>query len=353
MQVDRRSFVKATGAGAVLATTGLAGCNGFLGGGGAGGSARSWQYDPSTLAETETRFFGSMDYAGMYQSRDSLPESMQESFAPTEDAPIDPADVDLLTGVGGAQMSQQGDSGAFYGSAALTGSFDGEALASEVESEGDAQQTGEYEGYTLYETSDMGETGFGMSQLQGSGTAAVGDTAVVVGVSVAQNTDVSVTGEDAVRASIDASNGNAALLHDNSQHATQLSSQLGDATMVVGGEVDPALVDAAGQDESDMAGQVTSGIRAGGFGVDIDGDTTTFTFVGIYESAQRAEDSGVVGLAEGFSAQFEQQEGVNSIDANQDGSAVVVTVTGDTETIFEAGESQATGQTFDLAPAPF
>lgn len=353
MQVDRRSFVKATGLGAVLGTAGLAGCNGFIGGG-PGGSAEGWQYDPSILAEAGTRFFGSMNYGRMYQNRESLPDSMQENFETAEDSPFEPGDLDLLSGVGGAQLSPQGDAGAFYGSAAITGSFDRETMISEIESEGDVQQTGEYEGFTLYESSDMGDTGVGMPQLDGSGSFGVGDSAVVFGVSVAQNSDVSVTGEDAVRASIDASAGNAALLRDNSEFVPQLSDQIGDATFVVGAEVDPSLVDTAEEQAGDdMATQVVSGIRAGGLGGAIEGDTTTFTFVAIYESAQRAEDSGIVGLTQAMSSQMEEQETIDTIDATQNGPAVVVTVTGDTETIFEAGESQASGPNFDVAPAGF
>ncbi len=193
-----------------------------------------------------------------------------------------------------------------------------------------------------------------MSQYDGSGTAGVGDSAVIFGVSAAQGTGPATTGEDAVRASIDASTGNADSLRDNSEYASELSNQIGDAMMTVGGEVDPSLVDTAEQQAgSGMSGQLIGGIRAGGFGAAVGGETTTFTFVGIYESAQRAEDSGVVGMVQGFSQQFEQQEGVNSVDANQDGATVVVTLEGDTQTLLQQGQSAAPGPTFNVAPQQF
>lgn len=337
---------------AVLGTTGLAGCNG-IGGGGGGGSAESWQYDPSSLATVGTRFFGSMDYAQMYENRDQFPESTQQNLEPSGDSPIDPADVDTLTGVGGAQASMEGQSYAFFGSGAVTGSLDREALTSEVDSGGEVEETGEYEGYALYRATDLGQTGVGMGQYQGSGSFGVGDSAVVFGVSLSQNADVGVTGEDAVRASIDASTGNAALLRDNSEYATQLSDTIGDATMRLGLEIDPSLVETAQQQAGEgMQSQFVSGIRAGGLGAAIRGETTTFTFVAIYENSQRAEDSGIVGFANGMSTQLENQDGINSVSASQDGAAVVVTIEGDTQTLMEQGQSQA-GPTFDLAPRGF
>lgn len=351
MQSDRRAFVKATGMAAVIGTTGLAGCGGLTGGGG-GSGAESWQYDPSSLAEAGTRIFGSMNYAQMYENRDQFPESTRESLEGTGDSPIDPANVDALTGVGGVQASMQEQSFGFYGSAAITGSFDKQALTSEMTSDGDVQETGEYEGYTLYEASDMGETGMGMNQYDGSGGIGVGDSAVVFGMSVAQNRNLGVTGADTVRASIDASAGNAALLRDNSQYATELSNKIGDATMRLGAEIDPALVDTAEQQAGQAQSQFVSGIRAGGFGAAIQGATTTFTFVVIYESAQRAEDSGIVGFANGMSTQMENQEGINSVSASQDGAAVIVTMEGDTQTILEQGQSQA-DPTFGVAPRQF
>lgn len=347
MQPRRREFVKATGLAAVLGTTGLAGCNGILGGGGGGGSAAAdWQYDPSSLADVGNEFFGSMNYGALYDARDQLPQSMQDGLESSGDSPISPSEIDLLSGVGGASFSMGSGTGAGFGSIAVTGSFEKSTVTDEIESQGSAEQTGEYEGYTLYENASMaGGQIPGQPGTSGSATVGAGDGAMVMGVTMSQGSDIGVTGQDAVETMIDASAGNATRLSDADGHVQQLSSNLGDATMVVGAAIDPSLVGFAEQSASGgMQQQVVTGLRAGGFTADVDGETTTFTFGIIYESDQRAEDSGIVGLVNGMSTQLEdQQPGIETVEASRDGSFVEVTLTGDTKTLLEQGQSQAPG----------
>lgn len=346
MQAQRREFVKATGLAAVLGTTGLAGCNGILGGGGGGSSAGSWQYDPAVLTETGNQFFGSMDYGTLYENREQLPESTRQSFETSEDSPVQPGDIDLLSGVGGASLSMGSGTGSGFGSVAVTGSFEKSALTSEIESQGNTEQSGEYEGYTLYENADMaGGPIPGQPASSGSATVGIGSDAVVLGVTAAQGSEIGVTGQDAVETMIDAASGNARRLSDADGYAQQLSSNFDDATMVVGASIDPSLVGFAEQSASGgMQQQVVTGLRAGGFTANVDGETTTFTFGIIYESEQRAEDSGIVGLVNGMSSQLEnQQQGIETAEASRDGAFVEVTLTGDTQTLLEQGQSQAPG----------
>jgi hypothetical protein len=182
-------------------------------------------------------------------------------------------------------------------------------------------------------------------------TAAVGEGALLMGFSAAgSGGDAAVTGEQAARTMIDAGNGNAELLDANSDYATQLDERLGDASVVVGGQVDPELVEAATQNAGTMQTQFVSGIRAGGFGMTVDGGTTTMDVVGLYTDAGAAEQSGVKELVDlGAQQAVEQNPGLDSVTSSYDGNAVVVTVEGDTQTIFEQSPATGTGSGFSVA----
>lgn len=351
MHADRRTFVKASGMAAVLGATGLAGCGNILGdGGGAGG----WVYDPTVVADVPNIAFGTMDYGTFYANRDQLPQSMQEDFQTDPDSPLQPEDIDRLAGVGGGDVSRDMQSASAFGSVVVTGSIPRSDIEGRIESEGNAEQSGTYEGYTLYSVTNFQDSlGSvpGSEQLQGSGSVAVGDSAVLIGISFSQGMDSSATGEGAVRTMIDASAGNARRLSATSGPAKQVQDRIGDSMMAVGAAVDPELVSLAEQmagSGGGMGAQVLSGLRGGGFGADINGDTTTFRFVAVYDSEQSATDAGIADLVNGMSSRMEQQEGINSVEATQDGAVVVVTLEGDTQTIFEQG----TGGTTFQVPAP-
>lgn len=342
--MDRRSFMKASGMAAALGVTGLAGCSGILGGGGS--DTTNWQYDPGTLASTQMRFFGSMQYGELYEMRDELPGSMDSSFETDSSSSVNPEDLDMISGVGGGQLSMETESGSFFGSMVATGDFDADAIGQEIESEGNAQQSGEYEGYTLYEGANLDEEMPGGSvpdetPTSATATVAVSDEAVVFGVTVDQGTDLGVTGQESVEAMIDAESGSGTRLSANSDHASELYSKLGNETMVVGGEVDAELMDLAEeQGGAGMGGQMMSGLRAGGLSAAIDPSTTTYKFALIYESSQAAEDSGIVSLVNLMGQQTSDSEEINSIDASQDGSTVVVTIEGDTQALLSQGQNQ-------------
>lgn len=356
MQTSRRSLMKASGMAAVFGTTGLAGCSGLLGGG--GGGAGSYQYDPGTLLETENKFFGTMNFAQMYEAREFLPDSTQQSFENTEDSPVDPQDVETGTGVGAADVSLSGQGGGtVFGSVAILGSFSQSDVEDSIQSEEDTQSAGSYEGFSLYETSQSNApAGTGGLSSEGTVMAGVSDGAMVVGFAGSEGSEsASVTGQQAVETMIDASNGNAPGLADNSQFAQQLDDRFGDATFMVGGQVDPALVEQmtsgpGGAGGAGMGGQMAQGIRAGGFGMTINGETTTMTAAAIYENADAAENSGVTGIINGFSGQITQQPGFDSVDAQTDGNTVVVTIEGQTEAIFSQGGGMGPGSGLDVEP---
>lgn len=353
METTRREFVAASGLAAVLGTTGLAGCSGFLGGGGSS-SIESWQYDPTTLADTPNVLFGSMQYGQLYDIRDQLPPSARDSFSIDQEAsPLQAEDIDTMVGVGSGDVAQQMQSMSFFGSFAVTGSFDRQAMVDEIESDGDVTSAGEYEGYAMYDVPELSEAPMGgMGQTtayDGSATIGVSESAMVFGVSVAQNSDLGVDGTQAAETMIDAGAGNAEQLSASSGPAQDLQSRINDKHMAVGAELDPELVEMAqmlaGMGAGGAGGggaAMLAGMRAGGFGADITADTTTYSFVLIYESAGSAEEAGVADIVDGMSSRMEEQPAVDSVSSSQDGAAVTIEIAGDTEQLLEQGPAAGT-----------
>jgi hypothetical protein len=350
MQTDRRSVLKAGGLLAGLGTTGLAGCSGILGGGSDPGPA-DYRYDPSVLAETENKFFGVVDYAALYEARENFPESTRESFESADDSPVPPEEIDSFTGVGGAQITMgEGSSATAFGSVALLGSFGADAATTGLEDDG-AEQIGEYAGFTLYE--NAGESS--PDSIAGGDTravAAVSDGVAIFGAGgSSEEAATAVTGRQTVETMIDAGNGEVDRLEPNSERAQQLAERIGESNVVVGGQVDPALVETAmQQSQNGMQAQFVDGFRAGGFGMTVDGATTTMNLVLLYTDAGRAENSGVQELVDLAAQQaVENNPGLDSVEAEYDGSAAVVTVEGETETIFREGASSVPGGGFAIA----
>jgi len=340
METNRRAVLKLSGVAALMGSTGLAGCSGgLLGGGGGSGSSgpESWQYDPSVLGDSPNVFFGSMDYATIYENREFFPEDTRNSLEQTDSStPVNPEDIDYLSGVGGGSVSMMDNTGSGAGSVAIAGSFEASAITDQIESEGDATEVGEYEGYTLYESPSMSEE-FGPNA-SGSATFGVSDGALVAGFAFASGTSTSSSGQDAVETAVDASNGDADPLRGNNEYATTVADNVGDATATFGGVGDPDLIDQYSAMADSQTQTYVDGMRAGGFGMALEGETTTFTVVIAYESSQAAGDTGLVDLVEGFGPQIEQEEGINSVGAEQNDSAVVMTVEGDTLTLLQQAD---------------
>jgi len=347
MDTDRRTVLKASGVAALIGSTGLAGCSGgLLGGDGGSGSSgpESWQYNPSLLGDAPNLFFGSMDYATIYENREFLPEDTRNGLEQTDSStPVSPEDIDFFSAVGGGSASMTDNSGSGNGSVAVVGSFDKSTVADEIESEDTVTQVGEYEGYTLYEDSSVSEQ-FG-PDASGSATAGAGDGALVAGFTFASGTSTSSSGQDAVETAIDASNGDADSLRGSDEYATTVSDNVGDATAQFGGVGDPQLINQFSSMADSQTQTYVQGIRAAGFGMTLEGETTTFDVVLAYENAQAAEDTGLSDLVEGFAPQLEQeQEGINSISASTSDNAVTITVEGDTLTLLQQA-SQTGGMT--------
>lgn len=352
MQTTRRSVLRATGMATVLGATGLAGCGGLLGGDG-GESAGDWVYDPNVVASSPTVFFGSVAYGAIYDMREELPESAQPAFEEDPESPIQPSDIENVALVGGGEVGPDGQSGAAFGSGVLTGTIPRSELESDLESNDSVESAGSYEGYSLYDGTDLQDqfgSMPGSEQIAVSGTAAVGDSAALAGFSLAQEVETSATGEAAVRTMIDASTGGARRLSETSGPAREVQSRVGEDVIAAGASVSSDLVD-AGEDfgpGGEMQEQFLRGLRAGGAGVDLAGQTATITGVLVYESEGRASDSRVVNIVDGASGNLEGREGIETVEASQDGNVIVITVEGDLEALAQTG--METGPTVASLP---
>lgn len=356
MQTDRRSVLRAGGVLAAMGMTGLAGCSGIMGGGEPPGPA-DYRYDPSAIAEAKNKFFGTVDYAGLYEQREYFPESTRKSFESSEDSPVSPENVDTMTGVGGAQITVgEGTSTAVFGSIVVLGSFPGSAIESNLKDDG-ATKLEEYEGFTLYENAGSAADSDIASNQNTTAVAAVRDGVVIAGVAGSQGEAATdVTSEQAARTMIDAANGNVDRLEPNSETAKQLGERFGDSSVMFGVEIDPGLITAleamSGQGQSSMSTQFVQGLTAGGFGMTVDGETTTMEGALLYEDATAAEESGVVELVDLTSEQLvAENEGLDTFEAEYADNAAVLTIEGKTETIFEEGTS-ATGAGTDASVSP-
>lgn len=338
MRTDRRTFIRSTGAAVVLGATGLAGCSDLLGSGSDG--ADGWIYDPRVVADVPNTAFGSMAYGTLYDNRDELPESMRDRFQTNPDSPLQPEDLEDFAATAGGDIASDGGSGAAFGSVAVTGSIPRSEFESEIEADESAQSIGSYEGYSLYSATEVSQSVGpvpGSGGFSGSGAVAVGDDAIVAGLSWSSGLDLGTTGEGAVRTMIDASRGNARRLSATDGPAQRVQDRVSDAMIAAGAEVDPELISLGQQLGGQMGGQILAGLRGGGLGVDIDGETSTYRVVAVYDDETAATEAGLADLADGMSARFEEQPGIDSLEANQDGAVVVVTLTGDTETLAEQG----------------
>lgn len=358
MQTTRRQFVKASSLTAVLGASGLAGCMG-LGDSGETAGEQTYQYDPAELAPSPNVVFGSMDYGTLWDNRDQLPQSVRQDLETETESPVDPGDIDRMAGVAGGRIGQETQEVSMFGSLVLTGDLDKAAVEDQVESEGQATAAGDYEGYSLYEYQNLENAntvgGVGAQPYDASGTIAVGESAAIVGAGASQNADESVTGQQAVEQTIDAAAGDAALLDDAEGPAMDLKDHVDDSMLTVGMVVDPDLIQAyvdmlagGGQSGSGGVSQFVDGLRAGGFGADVEGAETTMTGVVLYETETQADDSGIADIVSAFQAEAEQRDGIDDVSASQDGTAVTVTVAGDTKTLFEQGTS--TGTMLNVAP---
>ncbi len=333
MRLTRRSVL---GVGGLAAVAGLAGCSGVLGG--ASGGPRDWQFDVGAVSETPNRLFGTLDHARLSAHREHLPPSVRETVDTVPYSPLDTDAVESMAGVGGIQFGDHstGSSVAFR-SVVTLGSFDRGALEQRVRTAGDPDAERDYAGLTLFEGVD-GENAGGVDGIPGDDTpftmaaVAVGDEALIVGwVSVRGRNAGMVLAPAVVEATVDAGTGDGPRLQDTDDRVSRLADITGEATVSAGLRADPALLDRYRQADGPV-GTLATGLRAAGIGLAVEGEMADLTLAGLYEDAASADAGDALELVEGVAA---EAAGIEAIDATDDGEAVVVTVTGETQALLE------------------
>lgn len=340
MRPTRRTVLKTSGLTALLGSTVLAGCSSGFPGSNAGSSPRDWQYDPSVLSETSGVLFGTAAYERLYRNRQYFPEPLRRELESSLPAPLNPADVEAVAGVGAVNFGDYGTGSSLtFGSLAFLGSFEREAVERTVRTQGNPEKQREHRGFTLYEGVDGEEAG-GLEGVPGGPTpftmtaVGVGARAMVVGAVVVRGRNSGmVLADNVVETAIDTVTGDVPHLHENNRYADRLIEIVEAPTLVAGFQVDPGMSEVGQQSTTGTLGEVTSGLRAGGLGLTIEGSTSTVTLVGFYEDSTAAEATGAVASVEEIRERVVKRDDVASIDATYDGRAAVVTIDGDTRSL--------------------
>lgn len=327
MNGSRRTFLKASGAAALL---GLSGCTGVLRSDdgldedGPPGYT-TWLYDPKALLGVDTRGFASYDVQSVLDRRDELPEDPFENLDEANERieAVDLEEIEHLSLVGGGET----DYSRYGVSFVVEGSFDVEAIRSELESEGEGMEyeTGSYQGYDLY----YGEQESAYSS-QSSAVALSGD-AVVFGMVE----DEEVTGRAAAEAMIDADGGSRAGYYDESEYARILVDAMGDATFVMGAEFDLGSgVRDRIQDERARA--LSEGLAAAGMTGTLGAETTDYEFVLAYEEGTDVPEESAQALVDEAREQSpEAFEHVEDVSIRSGDRTLTVTTTVQSEELFD------------------
>jgi hypothetical protein len=327
MNESRRTFLKASGAAALL---GLSGCTGVLesddglDGDGPPGYT-TWLYDPKALLGVDTRGFASYDVQSVLDRRDELPEDPFESLEEANERieAVDLEEIEHLSLVGGGET----DYSRYGVSFVVEGSFDVEAIRSELESKGEGAEydTGSHQGYDLY----YGEQESAYSS-QSFAVALSGD-AVVFGMVE----DEEVTGRAAAEAMIDADSGSRAGYYDESEYARVLVDAMGDATFVMGAEFDLGSgVRDRIQDE--RARDLSQGLEAAGMTGTLGAETTDYEFVLAYEEGTDVpEESAQTLVDEAREQSPEAFEHVEDVSIRSGDRTLTVTTTVQSEELFD------------------
>lgn len=327
MKGSRRTFLRASGAAALL---GLSGCTGVLESDdgldedGPPGYT-TWLYDPKDFLGVDTAGFASYDVQSVLDQRDELPEDPFEGLEEANDEieAVDLEEVDHLSLVGGGETDYSR-----YGlSFVVEGSFDAAAIREEIESESDGEEfeTGSYEGYDLYygeQESDYSNQSYAI---------AVSGDAVVFGM--AEDEDVS--GRAAAEAMIDAESGSRAGYYGESEYARILVDALGSATFVMGAEFD---LGSAVRDRvrDERARDLVDGLAAAGTSGTLGGETTDYEFVLAYEEdAEIPTESAQELVDEAREQSPEAFEHVEDVSVRGVGRTLRVTATVESEELFD------------------
>lgn len=346
--MQRREFLRRGGLVAALAgATGLAGCTGEIrdvvdGGGGSSGDYQQWLYDPTTVLEdADYQGFTTMNVADVHEHEDDLPEDVFDSLEDANDELTDYG-VDLeslgdVTGMGYGYPNTGEGQAIVGGSMVASGEFDVDAIADGIEEANESvpedrrlEEDGELDGHTLYTTAYEYEPYDGEAITQSAALAVSSETVVMAGM---QSNDATARG--AAEAMLNAGSDGAGAWTNANGDAKAVLDELGDPTTASGFVWDQDLSDLVRGSVDDSVTDVLSDLVAAGQGSQLQGETVESRYVLVYEEADDASKEAVEAFVEYARDENEAFERFEDPTYEQNGRTVVVTVTAETEALFE------------------
>jgi hypothetical protein len=219
------------------------------------------------------------------------------------------------------------------GSMVVTGEFDAGKITAEIEEEStdefEKSTRGEYTFYTRTQQRQHAEGGPDTN----SATIGVSEEHVVMGGMQAPD----ASSMDAVSTMLDAGEGDVDSLGEGNEDAGELVSQLGDATLVLGGAFDTDPTTMANEGTPDELVEAVDDLVAAGVASDVDGDTVEHTMAFVYEDGDAASTDDVEAVFDNVEEWGDRAEDqLEDRSVSKDGRTLLVTATGDTEEFFQA-----------------
>lgn len=291
--LSRRGVLRrgaATASAATLAS--LAGCSSipFIGGGG----MSNWLYEPGTVGDSDHYQFIEVNLQAVRNNEDNISDETFSFFESYEDQ-FDPTGVDF---------DSMNRAIGFTGVTVLKGSFNNGDISSELEDSDLDFDDSDYNGYTIYYNESNGIAfGVGSSLLR---ARAAGDE----------------DAEAVAELAIDTNSGNEDRYKSESDAMNKFLNTAGNPTLVSGGtqeEVDEGVPEQGRFENQVASGQTTN----------INGETSNRKFIRVFDSQDDVDTGDFEDWTE--AQEDETFDDVDDININQQGRAVVVNGTIDTD----------------------
>jgi hypothetical protein len=324
--VTRRKLLRAgAGAAALGAVGSLSGCSAIrdlnpFGGGGLG-EFTNWVYAPDTFeSDTEGLSVRAVSYSGILSNSGSLSEATMLSYKQRsfQQLGIDAEDIDMRADLPNGRV--------------YTGSFDTEAVKEELQA-GANDEAGagnnEYESEATYE--EDYEIFAIADQDEPSHAYAVGNGAIVRGNRVSNfiSSDSEVSAEDVVKGIIDSgTNGENRFTESNDTFGTLVDKT--NTGVSVSLELRAHQVGSDDGQSEDVKRGHFDGLVASGNSLQINGDTSTYQYVYVYDSEGDVNESEIQEWIEANDTGNGSLSDLDDISVNTDGNTATVTGTRDT-----------------------
>jgi len=377
----RRTFLKSSGAAAaLLGTMGLAGCSEVedaVGGGDGGGGTEysGWLYDPSEVMDTSYEMFGTFSIEDIYANEEHIPDEVFENLEDANDdlseVGVDLEETSSMTMMGFLEEDFEPASANLTdggGSAAVSGSFEVDEMEDRVEENNETlpeeqqlEEEDEYEGYSIWVSEYEQEMMNGETRNQSSAIGLSEDN--IVSGAMASNDAEAI---EAVEEMIDANNGDADTWTDVSDDGDEVISQLGSNTMAMGsltpdidtyvGELTGAMEqseDESSREFAELLDEIADNMVAMGMAMEILGEEYETRFAMVYDESDDAEVEPYEDMIDLIKEENESEveQPLENVEVSKNGRTIMVTTSGETETLFENAEDSASGSASGSAGA--